>query len=44
VQQLCFWYANLSIHLHCLVLDRVYRRDADDAPSFVEESAPTDDE
>ena len=36
--------ANLNIHLHCLVLDGVYRRGADGAPSFVEVVAPTDDE
>ena len=33
--------ANLNIHLHCLVLDGVYRRGADGAPSFVEVVAPT---
>jgi hypothetical protein len=36
--------ANLNIHLHCLVLDGVYRCDADGAPSFVEADAPTDQE
>jgi hypothetical protein len=36
--------ADLNIHLHCLVLDGVYRCDADGAPSFVEVDAPTDDE
>jgi hypothetical protein len=36
--------ANLNIHLHCLVLDGVYRCGADGAPTFVEVSAPTDDE
>jgi hypothetical protein len=36
--------ANLNIHLHCLVLDGVYRCDADGAPVFVEAGAPTDDE
>jgi len=36
--------ANLNIHLHCLVLDGVYRCDAHGAPSFIEASAPTDDE
>ena len=36
--------ANLNIHLHCLVLDGVYRCDGDGAPSFVEAGAPTDDE
>ena len=34
--------ANLNIHLHCLVLDGVYRRSADGAPEFVEAPAPTD--
>ncbi|MBL8342835.1 MAG: transposase, partial [Rubrivivax sp.] len=34
--------ANLNIHLHCLVLDGVYRRNADGAPVFVEVPAPTD--
>ena len=33
--------ANLNIHLHCLVLDGVYRR-TDGAPAFVEVAAPTD--
>jgi hypothetical protein len=36
--------ANLDIHLHCLVLDGVYRCGADGAPAFVEAGAPTDDE
>ena len=36
--------ANLNVHLHCLVLDGVYRCDADGAPVFVEAGAPTDDE
>ena len=36
--------ANLNIHLHCLVLDGVYRRGVDGAPDFVEASAPTVDE
>ncbi len=36
--------ANLNIHLHCLVLDGVYRCGADGAPTFVETDAPTDDE
>ena len=36
--------ANLNIHLHCLVLDGVYRRsEAGVAPVFVEARAPTDD-
>ena len=34
--------ANLNIHLHCLVLDGVYRRGTDGAPEFVEALAPTD--
>jgi hypothetical protein len=34
--------ANLNIHLHCLVLDGVYRRSADAVPEFVEVPAPTD--
>ncbi|MDH5540224.1 MAG: transposase [Rhizobacter sp.] len=36
--------ANLNIHLHCLVLDGVYRCDADGVPTFVEVVAPTDDD
>ena len=36
--------ANLNIHLHCLVLDGVYRCGADGVPVFVQASAPTDDE
>jgi hypothetical protein len=36
--------ANLNIHLHCLVLDGVYRRGADGSPAFIEADAPTDDE
>jgi hypothetical protein len=36
--------ANLNIHLHCLVLDGVYRCGADGAPAFDEAGAPTDDE
>jgi hypothetical protein len=36
--------ANLNIHLHCLVLDGVYRCGADGAPAFVEVDAPSDDE
>jgi hypothetical protein len=36
--------ANLNVHLHCLVLDGVYRCGADGAPSFIEVDAPTDDE
>jgi len=34
--------ANLDTHLHCLVLDGVYRRGADGTPEFVEAPAPTD--
>ena len=34
--------ANLNIHLHCLVLDGVYRRGTDGTPVFVEVPAPTD--
>ena len=34
--------ANLNIHMHCLVLDGVYRRGTDGAPEFVEVPAPTD--
>jgi ribosomal protein S27E len=34
--------ANLNIHLHCLVLEGVYRRGTDGAPEFVEVPAPTD--
>ncbi|MCE2661183.1 MAG: transposase [Rubrivivax sp.] len=34
--------ANLNIHLHCLVLDGVYRRSADGTPEFVEVPEPTD--
>ena len=33
--------ANLNIHLHCLVLDGVYRRSADGTPEFVEVAVPT---
>jgi hypothetical protein len=36
--------ANLNIHLHCLVLDGVYRRGADGSPAFIEAASPTDDE
>ncbi|MGK2900324.1 MAG: transposase zinc-binding domain-containing protein, partial [Burkholderiaceae bacterium] len=36
--------ANLNIHLHCLVLDGVYRCGADGVPVFAEVDAPTDDE
>ena len=34
--------ANLNVHLHCLVLDGVYRRGTDGAPEFVEVPAPAD--
>ena len=34
--------ANLNVHLHCLVLDGVYRRGTDGTPEFVEAPAPTD--
>ena len=34
--------ANLNIHLHCLVMEGVYRRSADGTPEFVEGPAPTD--
>ena len=34
--------ANLNIHLHCLVLDGVYRRSIDGTPEFVEVPEPTD--
>jgi len=34
--------ANLNIHLHCLVLDGVYRCDTEGEPVFVEVAAPTD--
>ena len=34
--------ADLNIHLHCLVLDGMYRRSADGAPVFVEVPALTD--
>lgn len=36
--------ANLNIHLHCLVLDGVYRYGAGGEPAFVEVDAPTNDE
>jgi hypothetical protein len=36
--------ANLNIHLHCLVLDGVYRCGGDGVPAFVDVDAPTDDE
>jgi hypothetical protein len=34
--------ANLNIHLHCLVLDSLYRFGTDGTPGFVEAPAPTD--
>ncbi len=34
--------ANLNIHLHCLVLDGVYRCGTDGTPEFVEAPAPTE--
>ena len=34
--------ANLNVHLHCLVLDGVYRRGTDGAPEFIEAPVPTD--
>jgi len=34
--------ANLNIHLHCLVLDGVYRCDTEGEPVFVEVPSPTD--
>ena len=34
--------ANLNIHLHCLVLDGVYRRSIDGATDFIEVPEPTD--
>jgi hypothetical protein len=36
--------ANLNIHLHCPVLDGVYRSGADGVPTFVQAGAPSDDE
>jgi hypothetical protein len=34
--------ANLNIHMHCLVLDGVYRYGTEGTPEFVEVPAPTD--
>jgi hypothetical protein len=34
--------ANLNVHLHCLVLDSVYRGGSDGVPTFVEVAAPTE--
>jgi hypothetical protein len=36
--------ANLNVHLHCLVLDGVYRCGAEGVQVFVQAGAPTDDE
>ncbi|MEZ5659717.1 MAG: transposase [Burkholderiaceae bacterium] len=36
--------ANLNIHLHCLVLDGVYRCEGEGEPQFVAVAAPTDEE
>jgi hypothetical protein len=36
--------ANLNIHLHCLVLDGVYRSHAEGAAEFIEAAAPTEEE
>lgn len=36
--------ANLNVHLHCLVLDGVYRCGTDGSPAFIEADAPTDGE
>ncbi len=36
--------ANLNVHLHCLVLDGVYRCGADGGTAFFEAGPPTDDE
>ena len=33
--------ANLNVHLHCLVLDDVYRRGTDGAPEFIDAPVPT---
>lgn len=35
---------NLNIHLHCLVLDGVYRRDDDGAPLFQALPAPSNEQ
>jgi Putative transposase len=35
--------ANLNIHLHCMVLDGVYRAGGDGVPTFIEVAASTDD-
>lgn len=40
--QRCGSAANLNIHLHCLVLDGVYRCDTEGEAVFVEVPAPTD--
>jgi hypothetical protein len=36
--------ASLNVHLHCLVLDGVYRGGGDGVPTFIEVVAPSDDE
>ena len=36
--------ANLNTHMHCLVLDGVYRCGADGEPVFVQAGGSTDDE
>jgi hypothetical protein len=36
--------ANLNIHLHCLVLDGVYRTKANGEPEFVEIPAPSEEQ
>jgi hypothetical protein len=36
--------ANLNVHLHCLVLDGVYRSGADGVPELIEAAAPTEEE
>ncbi len=34
--------ANLNVHLHCLVLDGVYRSGTDGVPEFIEAAAPSE--
>ncbi len=36
------WAANMNIHLHCLVLDGMYRRGIDGTQEFAEVAEPTD--
>lgn len=36
--------ATVAFHLHCLVLDGVYRCGADGSPAFIEADAPNDEE